>query len=340
MPSVSVIMPAYQRRNAISDRGRVGAAAVVLRSRAADCGRRVVGPDRGDRPRLRGARRAGAGPRTGQCGPRARRATPASAPPPDACSPFSTATTSGTRRFSTRTDRASSTPGPTSTSSSATRATAAAPRDGQPSRPIRGEGRPIALAEILADETCAVHHGGVPARGRRRDRRLRPGAADQRGVRDVDPRRARRVHLYAPHQAARLVCVPARQPVVERHADAAAASCACSRRRGRSLAPGSPERSILDRQVARFEIEFAAAEARGSLAKRRLPRGRAPPGRAARAARRLALAPPGLRWRSPRRSPWRHFGCANVSEAPPELRSHGPARGPFCQPVGGGAAVS
>src|SRR6185436_11966668 len=27
------------------------------------------------------------------------------------------------------------------------------PRDGQPSRPIRGEGRPIALAEILGDET-------------------------------------------------------------------------------------------------------------------------------------------------------------------------------------------
>ena len=71
---------------------------------------------------------------------------------PDACSPFSTATTSGTRRFSPSRSR-SSTRGPTSTSSSATRATAAAARDGQPSRPVRGEGRPITLAEILADET-------------------------------------------------------------------------------------------------------------------------------------------------------------------------------------------
>jgi len=34
-----------------------------------------------------------------------------------------------------------------------------------------------------------------------------------------------------------------------------------------ALAPGSPERSILDRQVARFEMELDAAEARGSLAR-------------------------------------------------------------------------
>ena len=34
-----------------------------------------------------------------------------------------------------------------------------------------------------------------------------------------------------------------------------------------SLAPDSPERAILERQVARFEVELSAAEARASLAK-------------------------------------------------------------------------
>ncbi len=75
----------------------------------------------------------------------------------------------------------------------------------------------------------AVHHDGVSPGRHRRHRRFRPGDVHERGIRDVDPGVAGRVHVRPPSQAARMVCLSLRQSLVERRADAVGHS-ACVRK--------------------------------------------------------------------------------------------------------------
>ena len=150
----------------------------------------------------------------------------------------------------------------------------------------RGDGPPITLATILADETAlfimAVFRArwSTPSAGsiRRcsRTRNTRCGSA-RRSPGSRSPGT----------QAARLVRVPARTACRRRQADAVRHS-ACLREDAAGAAGGSPELAILDQQVARFEMELRAAEAREACA-RRCPRGRPPPDGAPRAPRRLVL---------------------------------------------------
>ena len=72
---------------------------------------------------------------------------------------------------------------------------------------------------MLGDERCAVHHDGVPPQSSTRSAGS-IGAVHQRGIRLLDPCGARRVHVRAEPEAARLVHLPTRQPVVERRAHA------------------------------------------------------------------------------------------------------------------------
>src|SRR6185503_4905548 len=139
------------------------------------------------------------------------------------------------------------------------------PRDGQPSRPIRGEGRPITLAEILADETSlfimAVFRREVVDTIGGFDPALLTNEEYEMWI-----RAALAGFTFARHTPPLgwYTCRPD-----------SLSSDGVLMMRGilrvfaktrPALAPGSPERSILDRQVARFEIELAAAEGRGSLA--------------------------------------------------------------------------
>ena len=60
----------------------------------------------------------------------------------------------------------------------------------------------------------ALHHGRIPARGNRRRARLQPRVPHERRVRVVAAGRSRRVHLRQESRAARVVHLPAGQPVV------------------------------------------------------------------------------------------------------------------------------
>ena len=140
------------------------------------------------------------------------------------------------------------------------------PRDGQPSRPIRGEGRLITLAEILADETSlfimAVFRrevvdtiGGFdPAllTNEEYEMWIRAALAGFTFARHTTP-----LGWYA--------CRPDSLSSSDTRMLSGILRVFAKTRP--ALAPGSPERSILDHQAARFEMELDAAEARGSLAR-------------------------------------------------------------------------
>jgi glycosyltransferase involved in cell wall biosynthesis len=138
-------------------------------------------------------------------------------------------------------------------------------RDGQPTRPVRGEGRPIALAEILADETslfimAVFRREAVDAVGgfdpalltnEEYEMWIRAALAGFTFTRHTKP-----LGWYA--------CRP--DSLSSNDTRMLRGILRVFAKTRPALAPGSPERSILERQVARFEMELAAAEARGSLA--------------------------------------------------------------------------
>lgn len=137
-------------------------------------------------------------------------------------------------------------------------------RDGQPSRPLRGGGRPIPLTEILADETClfimsVFRREVIDAIGgfdpdiftnEEYEMWIRAALAGFNFTRHTTP-----LGWYA--------CRPGSLSSNDTRMLSGILRVLAKTRP--ALAPGSPERSILDRQVARFETELAAAEARGSL---------------------------------------------------------------------------
>ena len=137
-------------------------------------------------------------------------------------------------------------------------------RDGQPTRPVRGEGRPIALAEILADETSLF----IMAVFRRE-------AADAVGGFDPELLTNEEYEMWIRAALAGFTFTRHTKPLgwYTCRPDSLSSNDTLMLRgilrvlakTRPALAPGSPERSILERQVARFEIELAAAEARGSL---------------------------------------------------------------------------
>jgi glycosyltransferase involved in cell wall biosynthesis len=140
------------------------------------------------------------------------------------------------------------------------------PRDGQPSRPVRGEGRPITLAEILADETClfimAVFRREVIDAVGGFDRTLLTNEEYELWIRAAIAgftfaRHTKPLGWYA--------CRPDSLSASDTRMLSGILRVFAKTRP--SLAEGSPERAILDRQVARFEMELAAAEARSSLAR-------------------------------------------------------------------------
>ena len=137
-------------------------------------------------------------------------------------------------------------------------------RDGQPSRPLRGDGRPIPLTEILADETClfimsVFRREVIDAIGgfapefftnEEYEMWIRAALAGFTFARHTKP-----LGWYA--------CRPGSLSSNDTRMLSGILRVLAKTRP--ALAPGSPERSILDRQVARFKAELAAAEARGSL---------------------------------------------------------------------------
>jgi len=138
-------------------------------------------------------------------------------------------------------------------------------RDGHPARPLRGEGVPITLAEILADETAlfimAVFRrqvvdtvGGFDPSvftNEEYDMWIRAALAGFTFTRHTTP-----LGWYS--------CRPDSLSSVDvRMIDGI---LKVFERTGPKLPPLSPERTILERQVARFEAELAAASARVSLA--------------------------------------------------------------------------
>jgi glycosyltransferase involved in cell wall biosynthesis len=137
-------------------------------------------------------------------------------------------------------------------------------RDGQPSRPLRGDGRPIPLTEILADETClfimsAFRREVIDAIGgfdpeiftnEEYEMWIRAALAGFTFTRNTRP-----LGWYA--------CRPDSLSSSDTRMLSGILRVLAKTRP--ALAPGSPERSILDHQAARFETELAAAEARGSL---------------------------------------------------------------------------
>ncbi|PYR43210.1 MAG: hypothetical protein DMF93_03760 [Acidobacteria bacterium] len=140
------------------------------------------------------------------------------------------------------------------------------PRDGQPSRPVRGAGRPITLAEILADETClfimsVFRREVIDAIGgfdpemftnEEYEMWIRAALAGFAFTRNTTP-----LGWYS--------CRPGSLSSNDTRMLAGILRVFAKTRP--RLAPRSPELAILDRQVARFDAELAAAEARGSLAR-------------------------------------------------------------------------
>ena len=137
-------------------------------------------------------------------------------------------------------------------------------RDGQPSRPLRGDGRPIPLTEILADETClfimSVFRREVIDAIGGFDPEIFTNEEYEMWIRAAlagfsFTRHTRPLGWYA--------CRP--DSLSSNDTRMLSGILRVLAKTRPALAPGSPERSILDRQVARFETELAAAEARGSL---------------------------------------------------------------------------
>jgi len=139
-------------------------------------------------------------------------------------------------------------------------------RDGQPSRPIRGDGRPIALAEILADETCLfimsvfrrevidAIGGFDPAMFTNEEYEMwiRAALAGFTFARNTAP-----LGWYS-HRPGSLSSSDTRM---------LAGILRVFAKTRPMLAPRSPELAILEAQVARFDAELAAAQARSSLAR-------------------------------------------------------------------------
>lgn len=139
-------------------------------------------------------------------------------------------------------------------------------RDRQPARPLRGHLRPITLAEILADETCLF----IMAVFRRE-------AVEAIGGFDPALLTNEEYEMWIRAALAGFTFTRHTKPLGWYSCRPGSLSSSDIRMLGGilrvfvktrpSLPEGSPERAILDRQVARFEIELAAAEARTSLAR-------------------------------------------------------------------------
>jgi glycosyltransferase involved in cell wall biosynthesis len=139
-------------------------------------------------------------------------------------------------------------------------------RDGQPSRPVRRHGHLITLAEILGDENSLF----IMAVFRRE-------VIDAVG--GFDPALLTNEEYEMWIRAALAGFTFARNPTPLGRYSCREGSLSSNDVRMLSgilrvfaktrsaLAAGSPERTILDRQAARFEAELAAAEARASLAR-------------------------------------------------------------------------
>ena len=139
-------------------------------------------------------------------------------------------------------------------------------RHGQPARPRRGEGQPITLPEILADESAlfimaVFRREAVDAIGgfdpalltnEEYEMWIRAALAGYTFTRHTTP-----LGWYA--------CRPGSLSSSETLMLSGILRVLAKTRP--VLAPNSPERAILDHQVARFEVELAAAEARASLAR-------------------------------------------------------------------------
>ena len=137
-------------------------------------------------------------------------------------------------------------------------------RHGQPSRPVRGEGRPITLAEILADETClfimAVFRREVVDTIGGFDPALLTNEEYEMWIRAAlagftFTRHAKPLGWYA--------CRPDSLSSSDRRMLHGILRVFAKTRP--ALLPDSPELAILDRQIARFEREIAAMERKRRL---------------------------------------------------------------------------
>jgi glycosyltransferase involved in cell wall biosynthesis len=139
-------------------------------------------------------------------------------------------------------------------------------RHGQPSRPVDGDGRLMSLAEILADETSLF----IMAVFRRE-------TVDAIGGFDPALFTNEEYEMWIRAALAGFTFARHTTPLGWYSCRPGSLSSSDTRmlngilrvfaKTRPALAPGSPERAILDRQVARFETELAAAEARASLAR-------------------------------------------------------------------------
>jgi len=139
-------------------------------------------------------------------------------------------------------------------------------RYGQPARPVRGDGRPITLAEILADESAlfimSVFRREVVDATGGFDPALLTNEEYEMWIRAAlagftFTRHSKPLGWYA--------CRPGSLSSSDTRMLSGILRVFAKTRP--FLAEDSPERAILDHQVARFEVELSAAEARASLAK-------------------------------------------------------------------------
>ena len=139
-------------------------------------------------------------------------------------------------------------------------------RDGQPSRPVRGHRQVIPLAEILADETSLF----IMAVFRRE-------VIDHVGGFDPALLTNEEYEMWIRAALAGFAFARNPQPLGWYSCRAGSLSSIDTRmlsgilrvfaKTRPALAPGSPERVILERQVERFEAELAAAETRNAFAR-------------------------------------------------------------------------
>jgi glycosyltransferase involved in cell wall biosynthesis len=138
-------------------------------------------------------------------------------------------------------------------------------RHGQPARPIRGEGQPITLAEILANENALFIMAVF-----RRETVDAIGGFDPTLLTNEEYemwiRAALAGHTFTRHTKPLgwYSCRPGSLSSSDTRMLSGILRVFAKTRP--VLGPGSPERSILDNQVARLEMELFAAEARASLA--------------------------------------------------------------------------
>jgi GT2 family glycosyltransferase len=138
------------------------------------------------------------------------------------------------------------------------------PRHGQPSRPVRGEGLPITLAEILADETClfimAVFRREVVATIGGFDPDLLTNEEYEMWI------RAALAGFTFTRHTTPLGWYTCRPDSLSASDTRMLEGILRVFAKTRPLLPvGSPERAILDRQVVRFEAEVATIERKQRL---------------------------------------------------------------------------